>query len=80
MNAEEVSMNMNRKLLVPGGILWIVGLIVSIVGMNIRSSTGTLVAVIGNILFLLGLGVVGAAWLMSRKSAGNEEGKNRQEE
>ena len=73
-------MNMNRKLLVPGGILWIVGLIVSIVGMNIRSSTGTLVAVIGNILFLLGLGVVGAAWLMSRKSAGNEEGKNRQEE
>lgn len=58
---------MNRKLVLPGGILWILGLVLSIVGMNIHNQTGSLISVIGNILFLVGLGIVGAAWLIARK-------------
>ena len=66
---------MNKQLVLPGGILWTVGLVMSIVGMNIDTSTGKLVAVIGNILFLVGLGVVGAAWLIARgkKDRGEED-------
>ena len=58
---------MNKRLVLPGGILWIAGLVMSIVGMNIGTDTGKLVAVIGNILFLVGLGIVGAAWLAKKK-------------
>ncbi len=58
---------MDRRLLLPGGILWIAGLVLSIVGMNIHTRTGSLLSVIGNILFLVGLGIVGAAWLIARK-------------
>ena len=58
---------MNRKLVLPGGILWILGLVLSIVGMNIHNQTGPLISVIGNILFLVGLGIIGAAWLIARK-------------
>lgn len=61
---------MNKRLVLPGGILWIAGLVLSIAGLNIHSDTGSLIAVAGNILFLVGLGLVGAAWLMARK---NEE-------
>ena len=64
---------MNKRLVLPGGILWIAGLVMSIVGMNILTDTGSLVAVIGNILFLVGLGIVGAAWLMERKKGEKEE-------
>jgi hypothetical protein len=39
----------------------------SIVGMNLHTDTGRLVAIIGNIVFLVGLGIFGAAWLMARK-------------
>ena len=64
---------MNKRLVLTGGILWIAGLVMSIVGMNIHTDTGSLVAVIGNILFLVGLGIVGAAWLMERKKGEKEE-------
>ena len=59
---------MNKKLILPGCILWIIGLAASIIGMNIDSKAGQLTAVIGNILFFVGLGIVGAAWLMARKN------------
>ena len=39
---------MNKRLVLPGGILWIVGLVLSIVGMNIKTDTGSLIAIIGN--------------------------------
>ena len=66
---------MNKQLALPGGILWIAGLVMSIVGMNISTDTGKLIAVIGNILFLIGLGIVGAAWLAARgeKDKGQED-------
>ena len=66
---------MNKQLALPGGILWIIGLVMSIVGMNISTDTGKLIAVIGNILFLIGLGIVGAAWLAAhgKKDKGQED-------
>ena len=66
---------MNKRLVLPGGILWIAGLVMSIVGMNIGTDTGKLIAVIGNLLFLIGLGIVGAAWLAARgeKDKGQED-------
>ena len=67
---------MNRKLIVPGGILWIAGLVLSIVGMNIHNDTGRLIAVIGNVLFLIGLGVVGAAWLIMRRNEDRQPQKD----
>ena len=62
---------MNKKLMLPGCILWLLGLVMSIVGMNLPDNAGKLVSVIGNILFLIGLGLVGAAWLMARRQSGN---------
>ena len=64
---------MNKKLFLPGGILWIAGLVMSIVGWNLDSGTGSLVAVIGNIVFLIGLGIVGAAWFIARRNEDREE-------
>ena len=64
---------MNKRLVLPGGILWIAGLVMSIVGMNLHTDTGRLVAIIGNIVFLVGLGIFGAAWLMPRKSKDSEK-------
>ena len=59
---------MKKKLFLPGGILWVIGLVMSIVGMNLEGDAGTWVATIGNILFLVGLGIVGAAWMIARKN------------
>ena len=68
---------MDRRLLLPGSILWIAGLVLSIVGMNIRSDTGKLLAVIGNIILFIGLGIVGAAWpIRQKKEETKKEGKS----
>lgn len=65
---------MDRKLIVPGGILWLAGIALSIIGMNIHTNTGSLLAIVGNILFLIGLGIVGVAWIAERKrNGGNRE-------
>ena len=66
---------MNKKLILPGCILWIAGLAASIIGMNIDSKAGQLTAVIGNILFFIGLGIVGAARLMMRKNEDRDAGR-----
>ena len=59
---------MNKRLLLPGCILWVVGLAASIVGINLEGNAGQWISVIGNILFFIGLGIVGAAWLTARKN------------
>lgn len=59
---------MSEKLLpVLGASLWILGLVLSIVGLNIHSATGTWISVIGNIAFLVGLGLEGIHWVRRRK-------------
>ena len=66
---------MSKKLILPGGILWLSGMALSIIGMNIKNDTGSLIAVIGNVLFFVGLAIVAAAWLLHRR----EEEKKREE-
>ena len=68
---------MNKRLLLPGCVLWVVGLAASIIGINLEGTTGQWISVIGNILFFIGLGIVGAARLMARK---NEDRDSSQEE
>jgi hypothetical protein len=58
-----------KKLTVTGGILWIVGLILSIVGLNLEGGMSSGLAIAGNIVFLIGLGISGVAWIRRR----NEE-------
>ena len=70
---------MNKRLVLPGGVLWLAGLVISIVGMNIHTDTGSLVAVIGNILFLVGLGIVGAAWMIAHRNESAKETEKREE-
>ena len=57
---------MNRKLFLAGGILWIAGLVLSIVGLNLEGGVRSALSVAGNIVFLVGLGIPGAVWLRAR--------------
>ena len=66
-------MQMEKKLMLPGGILWIAGLILAIAGMNVSGDAGKWLQIIGNGAFLIGLAVVGIAWF--RKKSG-DEGEN----
>ena len=66
---------MERKLTVIGCVLWIIGLIVAIVGLNLAGDAKTWVSVIGNIVFLVGLGITGAVWLRKKKTDKKTEEK-----
>lgn len=52
-----------------GASLWILGLVMSIVGLNIHTPTGSWISVVGNIAFLVGLGLEGVWWVRRRKDA-----------
>ncbi|MBR0265952.1 MAG: hypothetical protein IJQ71_00790 [Clostridia bacterium] len=71
---------MSRKLILPGGILWLSGLLVSIIGMNIKNEHGSLIAVIGNVMFFVGLAIVAAAWLIARRNEENKPDEEKREE
>ena len=58
---------MKKGIRLLGLILWILGLVLSIVGLNVPGTAGTWMAVIGNILFLVGLGVTGYFWLREKR-------------
>jgi len=66
---------MERKLTVIGCVLWIIGLIVAIVGLNLAGDAKTWVSVIGNIVFLVGLGITGAVWFRKKKTEKETEEK-----
>ena len=50
-----------------GAGFWILGLVLSIVGMNISSDAGSWMSVTGNILFLVGLGLEGICFYRRHK-------------
>ena len=60
---------MIRKLTLISCILWIVGLAITIVGLNLEGDAGTWMSVCGNIAFLVGLGLQGVLWLKKQREA-----------
>lgn len=61
-------MDRNRKLAALGASLWILGLILFILGLNLPNTAGRWMTVLGSVSFLLGLGLEGVWWLRSRKT------------
>ena len=72
---------MEKTLKILASLFWIIGLVVSIVGLNIKTDTGRWMSVAGNITFLVGLALQGVAWaLMSRKKKDPAEAEPKDEE
>ena len=72
---------MEKTLKILASLFWIIGLVVSIVGLNIKTDTGRWMSVIGNVTFLVGLALQGVVWaLMSRKKKDPAEAEPKDEE
>ncbi len=68
-----------RKVTVVGCVLWIAGLVASIVGLNLQGDAGRWVSIIGNIVFLVGLGIMGAVWFRKKRLEEENQEKEQQE-
>ena len=64
-----------RKLTAAGCVLWITGLGVFIVGLNLTGSVKEWMTVAGSIIFLAGLGITGAVWMKKQGETQGEEKK-----
>ena len=72
---------MEKTLKILASLFWIIGLVVSIVGLNIKTDTGRWMSVAGNITFLVGLALQDVVWaLMSRKKKDPAEAEPKDEE
>ena len=72
---------MEKTLKILASLFWIIGLVVSIVGLNIKTDTSRWMSVAGNITFLVGLALQGVVWaLMSRKKKDPAEAEPKDEE
>jgi len=60
-----------KKLTMAGCILWIVGLIVFIVGINLTGNTRETMMTLGSIVFMMGLGISVFVWMKKK----NDENK-----
>ena len=60
---------MMKKLTVIGCSMWIVGLITAIIGLNLTGEAKTWVSIIGNVVFLVGLGITGIVWVKKKKES-----------
>ncbi len=58
---------MMKKLTVIGCSMWIVGLVTAIIGLNLTGNAKTWVSIVGNVIFLIGLGITGVVWLKKKK-------------
>ena len=70
---------MEKTLKILASLFWIIGLVVSIVGLNIKTDTGRWISVAGNITFLIGLALQGVVWALmyrNKKSPAEAEPKN----
>ena len=61
-----------RKLTAAGCGLWIIGLIIFIVGLNLTGNVKDLMTVAGSIIFLTGLGITGVVWMKTKNEPQNE--------
>ena len=69
---------MEKTLKILASLFWIIGLAVTIIGLNIQTDTGRWMSVIGNITFLIGLALQGVVWALmarSKKSPAEAEPK-----
>lgn len=64
-----------RKLTAAGCILWIAGMAVFIIGMNLEGDTKEWMSVGGSIAFFIGLGITGAVWMKKQKDSPEEGSK-----
>ena len=60
-------MRKNRKLALAGSCLWILGLILTVVGLNVTGNAGTWMTAVGGIIFLAGLMTEGVLWMQQRR-------------
>ncbi len=70
---------MEKTLKILASLFWIIGLAVTIIGLNIQTDTGRWMSVIGNITFLIGLALQGVVWALmarSKKSPAEAEPKD----
>ena len=66
---------MNRKITIAACVLWIVGLAGFIIGLNIPGDAGKWLTVIGQIVFLLGLGLEGVLYFRKKNAERKQESK-----
>ena len=55
-----------KKLTMAGCILWIAGLIVFIVGINLTGNTRETMMTLGSIVFMMGLGISVFVWMKKK--------------
>ena len=65
-----------KKLPVLGAGLWILGLVLFLVGLNIHTDTGRWMAVLGNIAVLAGLALEGVVWMKKHRDQEPEKEEN----
>ena len=58
---------MKKGWTIVGCCAWIIGLALFIIGLNLEGNTKGWLTVIGSIVFLIGLGITGAIWMMKKK-------------
>ena len=57
-----------KKWTITGCGLWIIGLAVFIIGLNLTGNAKEWLTVLGSIAFLAGLGITGAIWMKKNKA------------
>ena len=57
-----------KKLTAAGCVLWIIGLILFITGLNLTGAAKDWLTVAGSIAFLAGLGTLGIVWAKKKKN------------
>ena len=62
---------MLKKMTVIGCTMWIVGLVTAIIGLNLTGDARTWVSIVGNVVFLVGLGITGIVWMKKKKDDEN---------
>ena len=64
-----------KKWTAAGCILWIIGLAVFIIGLNLEGNTREWMTIAGSIAFLAGLGISGAVWMKNKKEPDSADEK-----